>query len=132
MSRDPEAIASCRQSLFLQHSEEFGHDLFIPQTRAGLGTHSGRSLLVRPRRLIRTRSPKCIINVHYLEHAREQRYVLSTQCVRVAATIRVLVMTSNDWKYKPQRSERTAYLLARGRMLLHDLPFGRGEIGSLL
>src|ERR1039457_1272481 len=50
----------------------------------------------------------------------------------IAAAVRVLVMIADDRKHQAQRLQWKANPLAGHRMLLHDLPFRRSQVASLL
>src|ERR1700677_1049603 len=82
------------------------------------------------RGFIRTLCPQRIVNIDHLQNARQEGYLAIAQTVGVAAAVGVLVMMPNDRKHQAQRLQRTANLLARYRMLLHDGPLLWCEIAA--
>src|SRR6185369_4044866 len=84
----------------LQESEEFHYQLLIPQSSTRLLAHSDCRLFVRKGRLIGTSGAKRVINIHDLKNARKQRDLVTPQSIRVAAAVRVLVMTANDRQHR--------------------------------
>src|SRR5271169_6644752 len=109
---DPITRFSCHLAAFVEHAEELGDQLFVPESALRLGAHGNGGLVVAEGQLIRTCRAQRIIDVHYLQNARQKRYLARPQAIRIAAAVRVLMMMADDWKHQPQRLQRTANGLA--------------------
>src|ERR1700690_874340 len=87
----------------VEHAEELGNQLLVPESAARLGAHSEGSLLVAERRLVGTRRAQRIIDIHDLQNARQQRNVAVTEPIGITTAVRMLVMMAKNRKPQPQR-----------------------------
>src|SRR5438132_631905 len=110
-------------ALLAQHGEESVHDVRVPETSLGLLDDGAFGVEGGECRLIRTRGGQRVIDVHDLEHAREQWYLLAGEAVRISGTIPMLVMAANDWQNITHALQRPDDLFPDDRMLMHSGPF---------
>src|SRR5215469_11669635 len=97
----------------------------------GLFAHSHRRLFVAQSRFIRTSCTQSIVDIYDLQNSRQQRDFALPQTVRIAASIRMFVMITNNRQHETQRFQWSANILTCDWMLLHHSPFFRTEVRSL-
>src|SRR5207302_4190665 len=82
--------------------------------------------------LVRTSGAQGIVDIDHLQDAGEDRNFAARQSIRIARTVRMFVMVPDDWQDESQRFQRTANILARDGMELHDIPLVGTKVCSLL
>src|SRR5271154_2885958 len=98
-------IQSASRNLFsfVEHREKLRDQLFVPEASLRFGTHRDCGVFVAKCRLIGTRGTESIVDVRYLQDARQQRDFACSQTVGVSAAVGVLVVMANDWQHEAQR-----------------------------
>ena len=82
-----------------QHSVEFLDQTLVPQTGIRFAQHGFVCLVVGERGLVGPGGAECIVNVHYLQDARQERDFLALKAVRIAGTVLVLMMIADNGQH---------------------------------
>ena len=94
--------------------------------------HGVTSLHFRQGALVRTCGYKGIVNVHYLQHPRQDGNIVTFQAVRISGAIPMLMVMANYGQHFTEGLQWLTDSLAIYRMALHHIPLGGGQLSSLL
>ncbi len=118
-------------AFLLQHFEILGNQFRIPKAASRLFAHGLCGHLVGQCGFVGAGRAKGIVDVNHLQNAGQHWYLGSPEAVRIARSVGVLVVMTNDRQHETQRVQRLADIFARDGVKLHDLPLFRSEVTAL-
>ena len=93
---------------FSSMRKEFPGQLSSQYPGAGFFAHGDGRLLVAECGFVGTLRAQRIVDVHHLQHARQQRNFAPPQAIGISAAVGMFVMTANNRQHQAQRLERLA------------------------